>query len=445
MNEKSNGGSTTNSIDVRPFEKRKFLFVSWESLSGDLAWYVKKEGHDVKCWIKREDDKDVYEGVLERVDAWEAWVDWADVVVFDDTGFGEHADRLRLAGKLVIGGSVYTDRLEDERKFGQEEMRKVGMMRIPSWDFTNFDDAIKFIRDRPDRYVFKPSGFTLSDDKGLLTIGEDDDGKDLIELFLHNKRVWSKKILAFQLQKYLSGVEVAAGAFFNGKEFITPININFEHKRLFPGEIGPMTGEMGTLMYWSETNTIFRMTLERMKELLAQNKYCGYIDINCIATSKGVYPLEFTCRFGYPTISIQLEGMQIPAGEFLFKMATGELRQFKTKKGFQIGVVIAVPPFPYYDKKVIASYRDQSIVFKKPTMEGMHLGDVKYIENDWHIAGESGYVLVVTGSGSTVEEARKQTYGRIKNIVLQNMYYRTDIGIRWYTDSDRLQTWGFLY
>jgi hypothetical protein len=25
------------------------------------------------------------------------------------------------------------------------------------------------------------------------------------------------------------------------------------------------------------------------------------------------------------------------------------------------------------------------------------------------------------------------------------MFYRTDIGVKWATDSDRLQTWGYIY
>ena len=61
------------------------------------------------------------------------------------------------------------------------------------------------------------------------------------------------------------------------------------------------------------------------------------------------------------------------------------------------------------------------------------------------VAGESGYVLVVTGSANTVEGARKHAYKRIKNVMLQNMYYRTDIGLSWLKDSDKLQTWGYLY
>ncbi|MCX6760730.1 MAG: phosphoribosylamine--glycine ligase, partial [Candidatus Nealsonbacteria bacterium] len=248
-----------------------------------------------------------------------------------------------------------------------------------------------------------------------------------------------------QLQKMAVGVEVAVGAFFNGEDFIYPVNINFEHKKLFPGDIGPYTGEMGTLMFWSPSNEIFRSTLLKIKSELAKSGYVGYIDINCIANAKGIYPLEFTSRFGYPTISIQMEGITIPWGEFLYKLAKKEPIDLKIKKGFQMGVVVAVPPFPFDDKKEAFIYKDLSILFKKNNYDGIHLGDVKKINETWSVAGESGYVLVVTGSGPTVDDTRKQVYSRLNNIVLQNMFYRTDIGLKWYKDSDRLQTWGYLY
>lgn len=424
---------------------KKFLFVSFESLSGDLAWQVKKEGNEVKIFIASESDKDVYDGFLEKVNKWEEFVDWADVVVFDDVGFGKIADSLRNKGKLVVGGSEYTDKLEEDRQFGQEEMKNVGMLVLPHWDFTDFDAAISFIKSNPGRYVFKPSGSISSDSKGILFLGQEEDGKDIIEVLEQNKFLWAKKINKFQLQKMAVGVEVAAGAFFNGEDFIYPINVNFEHKRLFPGDIGPYTGEMGTLMFWSETTEIFKTTLLKLKEKLKNSGYIGYIDINSIANAKGIHPLEITSRFGYPTISIQIEGVAEPWGEFFYGLARKEKMDLKVKRGFQIGVVVAVPPFPYDDQKESFVYKDLSILFKKHDMEGVHLGDVKIFNDVWSVAGESGYVMVITGSGSTVEEARKQVYSRLKNINLQNMYYRTDIGIKWFTDSDKLHTWGYLY
>lgn len=441
----SNGNGKSNNGDAHERAASKFLFVSWESLSGDLAWRLKQEGNEVKSYIKALEDQDVFDGFVEKVSGWEEHVDWADVIVFDDTGFGKFADPLRKQGKIVIGGSEYTDRLEDDREFGQQEMKRVGMQVLPHWDFGDYEEAIQFIRDNPGRYVFKPSGNIMSEQKGILFIGEDDSGSDLIEVLEHNKKTWSRKIKKFQLQKYAQGVEVAVGAFFNGHDFILPINVNFEHKKLFPGEIGPYTGEMGTAMYWSESNEIFRRTLEKMKQPLVESGYIGYVDINCIANNNGVYPLEFTCRYGYPTISIQMEGILTPTSEWTLKMARGEDFSLRTKKGFQVGVVIAVPPFPYDDRREFEIYKDSSIVFRKPNLEGIHLGDVKLIEGDWKLAGESGYALVVTGSGTTMAEARKMAYNRIENIILQNKFYRTDIGLRWATDSDKLQSWGYLY
>ncbi len=426
-------------------QPKKFLFVSWESLSGDLALQIKKEGNEVKAYIKNENDKDVYDGFLEKIDDWKNFIDWADIIVFDDVGFGKEADELRKNGKLVVGGSEYTDKLEENREFGQEEMKRVGMLTLPHWDFINHDTALSFIEQNPGRYVYKPSGSVPSDLKGILFLGKDEDGKDIHEILRSNKKVLEKKIKSFQLQKFASGVEIAVGAFFNGNDFIYPINVNFEHKKLFPGDIGPFTGEMGTLMYWSGPNTIFRTTLEKMREDIKKSGYVGYIDINCIANGRGIYPLEFTTRFGYPTISIQIEGITVEMGDFLYRLAKGENFELKTKKGFQIGIVCVVPPFPYDDKSEMALYKDLSIIFKKPNLDGVHLGDVKLVDENWRIAGNTGYALIVTGSGVTVEDARKQAYSRIENILLQNMFYRTDIGLGWHEDSDKLQTWGYLY
>lgn len=424
-------------------DKKKFLFVSEEALVGDLAWQVKKEGHDVRYFIGEKASRDVCDGFVDKCDDWKALKDWADVIVFDDVFFGEAADKLRKEGKAVVGGSVYTDKLEEDREFGQEELKKVGVNVLPHWDFTDFDQAIEFVKKTPGRYVLKPT--SKGGEKELLFVGQEEDGKDVVQLLEHYKKAWAKQIKYFQLQKYAAGVEVAVGAFFNGVDFITPINVNFEHKRMFPGEIGPSTGEMGTSMYWSQPTTIFKETLEKMKPALVQSGYVGYIDLNCIVNSRGIYPLEFTSRFGYPTISIQMEGIASPWGDFLHAIANKMPYDFRSKRGFQIGVVVAVPPFPFVDMAEFKKYsEDATILFKKPVFDGLHPGDVKLVEGDWRLAGYSGYALIVTGSGSTMEVARKQTYERIKNIMIPNMFYRTDIGVRWFTDSDKLHTWGYL-
>ncbi len=426
-------------------KKFNFLFISNEALSQDLAWQIKKEGHKVKFYIKQKTEKDVGDGFFEKVESFEEHVDWADVIIFDDNETGELADKLRREGKFVVGGTAYTDKLEDDREFGQKELKDVGVNILQHNNFTDFDSAIEFVKSSPARYVIKPSG-SAQNEKELLFVGQEEDGKDVLQVLEHYKKNWAKKIKLFQIQKYVSGVEIAVGAFFNGVDFIYPINVNFEHKRLFNGEIGPSTGEMGTLVYWSQPNIIFENTLEKMRQKLIDTGYIGYVDINCIANAKGIYPLEFTSRFGYPLLSIMMEGVISEWGSFMHALASKQPFDLKTKRGFQIGVVIAVPPFPFKDLDSFRRYSEDAVImFKKPVTEGIHIGDVKMDDHDWKLAGQSGYALVVTGSGSTVEAARKQTYNRVENIMIPNMFYRTDIGTRWYSDSDKLQTWGYLY
>ena len=88
-NGSANGnGNANSSLEISKIKQtqnpKKFLFVSLESLSGDLVWQVKKEGHEVKAFIEREEDKEVFDGFIDKADEWEKYKDWADVIVFDE-------------------------------------------------------------------------------------------------------------------------------------------------------------------------------------------------------------------------------------------------------------------------------------------------------------------------------------------------------------------------
>jgi phosphoribosylamine--glycine ligase len=198
----------------------KYLFVSLDGLIA--AWAVVKEGHDVKFYINDPNEKEIADGFVPKTNNWEAEVDWADLVVFD-----------------ACWGRGRTP---------------IVCAKPASWwwaaqeNFTSFDDAIKFVESNPGRYVIKPSG-EAQNFKRLLFVGEEEDGHDVLQVLGDYKTAMADRIKEFQLQRRIMGVEVVAGAFFNGKDFIHPICVNFEHKKLFPGDIGPSTGEMGTSMW----------------------------------------------------------------------------------------------------------------------------------------------------------------------------------------------------
>ena len=423
---------------------KNILFISFEACAGDLAYRLKQEGYAVKWYVQSKADRVLYDGFLDKVDEWEPHKDWADLIVIDDIGFGSLADRLRKEGKHVVGGSSYTDRLELDRDFGAQEMKAAGLTIPDSWEFGSFEDALKFVEKNPARYVVKPSG-KAQNDKVLSFVGREEDGKDVLAILQRYKKGWGGKVKSLQVQKFLTGIEVAVGGYFNGQDFVMPICINFEHKRLFAGEIGPSTGEMGTAMMFTGPNRLYRETIEKMVPKLRESGYSGYFDINCMATSRGIYPLEVTPRFGYPTVSIQMEGIQSPWGEFLYALGTKKPYVLKTQRGFQVGVVIALPPWPFSDLDTFRKFSEDAVViFTKPAMDGIHLGDIRVDDGDWKITGRDGYALVITGSGPTMEQARQEAYNRVKTVIIPNMFYRTDIGDRWRSEGDLLHTWGLL-
>jgi phosphoribosylamine--glycine ligase len=433
-------------------DAKNFLFCSLDAaLITDIAWQVHREGHDVKYYIEAESDTEIGDGFVPKTDEWRSEVDWADVVVFDDiwvgneVGTGALAEELRAEGKAVVGGTPNTDALEDDRGYAMEMLEDHGVNTLDHREFTDFDAAITHIQEHPGPYVVKPLG-EVQNVKRLLYVGSEDDGSDVVDVLRAYKKAWGHRMKGFQLQRRVEGVEVAICGFFNGERFVEPVNFNFEHKRLFPGNIGPSTGEMGTSMFWGGRNRLFEETLGKLEGWLAEEGYVGSIDLNCIVNSTGIYPLEFTPRFGYPTIALQEESFESPTGQFFYDLAHGEDPELDVHAGYQVGVRVVLPPFPFDDEKTYdENSRNAAVVFDTESRDGIHIEDTKLVDGQWRVAGESGMPLVVTGKGETMQTAREQAYERVDDLVIPNMYYRDDIGERWIEgDGDRLLAWGYL-
>ncbi|MFW6002836.1 MAG: phosphoribosylamine--glycine ligase [Halanaeroarchaeum sp.] len=433
-------------------DAKRFLFLSLDSaLIGDLAWQVAREGHDVRYYIEAESDREITDGFVPKTDDWRAELDWADVIVFDDIWVGEEVGTGRLAqelrddGHAVVGGTPATDRLEEDRGYAMSVLEEHGVDTLDHREFTDFDAAIQYVREHPAPYVIKPLG-EVQNVKRLLYVGREVDGSDVVDVLRAYKKAWGHRMKGFQLQRRVEGVEVAICGFFDGDTFVEPINFNFEHKKLFPGNIGPSTGEMGTSMFWAGRNRLFAETLGKLETWLADEGYVGSIDLNCIVNDTGIYPLEFTPRFGYPTIALQEESFESPTGAFFYDLTHGTDPELRVHEGYQVAVRVVLPPFPFDDPKTYdENSRNAAVVFETDSRDGIHLEDAKNVDGQWRVAGESGMPIIVTGMGETMQDARRQAYGRIDDIVIPNMYYRDDIGERWIDgEGDRLQAWGYL-
>jgi phosphoribosylamine--glycine ligase len=423
---------------------RKILVVSNFGVSGELCKRFMAEGNAVKYYIEDKASRDINNGLIKKVSSWRPHVDWADLIIFDDANFGEVCEDLRADGRVVVGPSLYSDKLEMDRGFGQEEMKKAGMTVLPDWNFKNLGEAIAFVKKNPGRYVVKPSG-KAQDEKALTYVGKMDDGSDIISTLENYKKKWSGKIHEIQVQTFAKGREVAIGAFFNGREFMLPAFLNFEYKKLMNEDLGPNSGEMGTLGKWIDGCRLYEETLKKMEPAMRESGYHGYLDINCIATKDAIYPLEFTPRFGVPTIWLQMEGIKSKLGDFFYAMGAGKHFNLDTESGIQICVVVAVSPFPFEDPRAFKKYsEDKEVHLKDPSLGGIYLADVKHDGDRLVLAGNSGYACVCVGKGMTFEEAKEEVYKRVKSIDIPDMFYRTDIGHKWPKDRDLLESWGWM-
>ena len=185
-----------------------------------------------------------------------------------------------------------------------------------------------------------------------------------------------------------------------------------------------------------------------MRPLLKQHGYCGYINLNTIVNERGIWPLEFTCRFGYPGYAILDPLQRTSWSDLLRSMLNRSRNRFEAEPGFCVGIVVTTPPFPY-SREHVAEPVGQPILFAgdltAAERRNMHYGEVGLKNGVLVTSGASGYTLVVTGTGPTIEAARDAANALVQKVVVANARYRCDIGQR-LIDGEfaRVEGWGLL-
>ncbi len=416
----------------------RFLGIGEHNSLGDIYLRLAAAGHGVRVFVEASESHDILQGMIDRTSDWREELTWIrdagtdGIILFESASKGDLQDQLRREGYHVIGGCAFGDRLESDRVFGQEILGGLGMQAAKMHAFDDFARAIAFVRANKRRYVYKNNGSKSASTRNY--VGEMADGADMIALLsLHQSRWQDTASPNFILMEHDEGIEIGVGAYFNGEEFLTPACLDWEHKRFFPGGLGELTCEMGTVVTYRGAERIFNLTLARIAGKLRAANYCGYINLNTIVNEQGIWPLEFTCRFGYPGFAICDALHDEDWGSIFRKMITRSSLQIKTHDGFAVGVVLTVPPFPYeygYDdlsKGTPICFRDTLTAADRANL---HFGEVALLGSQLVTSGSLGYVMVATGAGESVPAAQRQVYDLVHKVVVPNMRYRNDIGDR---------------
>lgn len=410
----------------------RILAVGQRVYLGDVYVNLMREGHDVRVFASDPPDLRAFGGIICVVQEWRdelAWVGLDGIIMFEGVGQGETQDQLRSQGYRVIGGSALGDRLERDRAFGQAALGHLGLGVADSHAFDTPRQAELWLQHNPGSYVLK------YDENAFATfVGEHPAGADVV--FTLRRYPTAGRVL---LMQRLRGVEVGVGAYFNGRSFLQPACLDFEHKRFFPGNLGEMTGEMGTLASYQGAERLFEATLNRMAPTLAQAGHVGYVNLNLIVNDAGIFPLEFTCRFGNPGFAV-LAAMQTRGwGDILRRMAIGSDDPFDVLPGWAVAIVLTVPPFPHTIED--GEPADDPPVFFHTDPQGSECSSYHYVDMR-HDGGQlrahrrSGHLMIVTGTGPDVEAAQTAARTRANNVIAPELRWRGDIGNQFRSEDE---------
>ena len=409
---------------------------------GSLYLRLIAEGHEVRVAVSDPLAADTMAGLVPRTEDWRAELPWVrkagtdGLIVFEAIGFGALQDDLRRQGFNVIGGSAFGDRLENDRAFALQLLAPHGMRLAPVVEFSDRAEAIADLRARPRRCVFKRSASA-----GETFVGAMRDGSDIVALLSGRAPGPDER---FVLMDHVEGVETGVGAYFNGERFLRPACIDWEYKRFFAGDMGELTGEMGTVATYDNSDKIFEATLAQVEPLLREAGHVGYVNLNTIINADGIWPIEFTCRFGYPGFAV-LEPLQaVGWGELFRRMISRDQTAFEKHPGWSLCVVLTTPPFPHSRREIEAPV-GLPVIVNDIEAQHLHLGEVGLANGQLVTSGLYGWTAVVTGTAATISEAKAEAYRRAALVQTPNLRYRLDIGDRQLAgEIEQLRSWLWL-
>lgn len=429
----------------------RILIIDPQAASLDWAMRCMKDGHQVK-WLVKNDAKvaKVGNGIVARIDDLYEWFKWPDMVFYaDNTLWLQAVEQWKKRGVPVIGPSPAAVEWELDRDVGMKVLKKAGIAVPPTKEFTDYDSAIAFVKKNMLRYVSKPSD---SPDKALSYCAKSP--ADMVYMLERWKRL-NKLKNPFILQEFKPGIEMAVGSWFGPGGFSRGWCENWEFKKLMNDDKGVATGEQGTVVRYVSKSSLADKVLKPIEDQLAALDYVGYIDVNCIITDDGTpWPLEFTMRPGWPTFNIQQALHKGDHAQWLLDLAEGTDAKNWEMDTIAVGVVMSIPDYPYSH---LTRKEVNGVPLYGMTPENaanvhpceMMMGEAPHEVNGKVVsqpclvtAGD--YVLVASGTGATVSEAKKAAYRIIEHLSLPNSpMYRTDIGNRLKKQIPKLQAMGY--
>lgn len=427
------------------------LVIDQDRIGLDLVLRASRAGHVVKWFrfLKRPTrDGEGFEGFI-VVDRWQDHMQWAKdglIICMHNGKYIYELDRYREFGFKIFGPTVKSAELEIRRSVGMSAFKAAGI-DIPDYhEFTSLSDARKFAMKADQPYVFKTLGD--NEDKSLSFVASDP--AELVG-WIDEKMATGLNLKGpCMLQEKIDMVcEMGVSAWCGPAGFLPDkYQIFFEHKKLMCDELGPNTGEMGTLQSYVDTDRMVEEVLLPLEPIVRTLGHCGDFAVGCGIDSSGkAWPFEPTCRLGWPAFFGQVAAHRGDPVKWMRDLLDGKDTLRVTYDAGLI-VLMAQPPFPYDEAEKIVPITGLEDIGDQAhpvsVMKGrgpLMRGDVIVMGDIDQTTGE--YVLCVSGFGKTIDRARKKTYEAIDKVKFPDRMYRTDVGLKVADCLSQLHKFGY--
>ncbi|MDD1750710.1 MAG: hypothetical protein LUO89_12660, partial [Methanothrix sp.] len=185
----------------------KILFISSSNMiAANLAYLLRKEGHEVKLFIDDKYRQGNFENMVGKTYSWRKELNWVGkegLIVFDDIGYGKIQDQLRKIGYSVFGGCELGDRLETDRQHAKEIFRKYKIKTLPTINFNNISDCTDFIKRNRRAWVIKQNDHAP---KMMNYVSMFEDSRDAIGILESYSKNARDQLMTITVQQKVEGV-----------------------------------------------------------------------------------------------------------------------------------------------------------------------------------------------------------------------------------------------
>lgn len=329
----------------------------------------------------------------------------------------------------IWGPTKTAAKIEWSKSFAKDIMNSANIPTAHYKTFTNYNDALSYVKPQYLPTVIKASGLALG--KGVAICKTMEEAETFLRSLMIDK-IYGESGSEVIIEQFLTGSEFSVHAFSDGKNF-SILPTSQDHKPIYNEDQGPNTGGMGTIapLPWVSVESMAEIsskivgpTLEQLKK--SGSPFVGLLYPGLMMTKQGPKVIEFNSRFGDPECQSYMRLLKTDLFDILEASAEGKLNNINIEweNKFACCIVLASGGYPEKYQKGLpitgierAEQLADIIVFHAGTKRD----NKKLLTN-------GGRVLGVTAIADDLKSALDKAYSAIKLIHFEGMHYRTDIG-----------------